>query len=286
MASRAAADTTKAAPTKATADVARAQAQANPATQQMQSRAAASVPDARAATATADATAADAAKEADKAKEAKAAEEAKAAPTEAEKAFEAVKAGVSMKSMPKEVQLPGALDAGMQKAWSNSLPGGKSQEQGGITVEKKDGTYEFRDGKPGTAGSFSTNYGDVKPGEKVVAAAHTHPYDKTEGGFTDVSFSGTDLANSVNKPDVVRTVQSGNKQFAAVPSQEFKDRVAGLDTAGKTALHKEMTKAFDTALASATGDFPARVDAAVRAVANTYGLGYYAGTNGLLTRQP
>ena len=78
---------------------------------------------------------------------------------------------------------------------------------------------------------------------------------------------------------------AGDKQFAAVPSTEFRARVAGLDDAGKSKLRTEMKAHFESTFAAATGDFPSRVDAAVRAVSREYGLGYYAGTDGLLTRQ-
>lgn len=272
---RAAAELAKAKPTASSADAARVRAAAEPSLQQLRSRAVAAAPPEGIRPGTA--RAAEATPSADKVDP--------KVRAEAERSFEAATLGVEKDKMPASLGLPKALDDGMQKAWKGSLPGGRAQEQGGITVQKPDGTYEFRAGKPGTAGAFTTNYGDVKPGEKVVAAAHTHPYDKTEGNYTGVPFSGPDLANAVSHPDVVRTVQSGDKQFAAVPSTEFRARVAGLDDAGKSKLRTEMNAHFESTFAAATGDFPSRVDAAVRAVSREYGLGYYAGTNGLLTRQ-
>lgn len=203
---------------------------------------------------------------------------------EAQRNFDQVTSPTRMADLPATVGLPDALDRGLQKAWAGSLPGGRSQEQGGIAVQKADGTYEFRASKPGNSGSITLNYGDVKPGEKLVAGAHTHPYDKTEGSVTGVPFSGADLANIVGRPDVIRAVQSGDKQFVAVPSREFQDRVAALDTPGREALAADMKKLHEDTFKAASGDFASRVDAAVRAVSRTYGLGYYSGTDGMLTR--
>ena len=272
---RAAADATKAKPTAASADAARVRMAAEPSLQQLRSRAATAGPPDAARVGTA--RAAEATPAADKVDP--------KVRAEAERNFEAVRLGVEKDKMPASLGLPKALDEGMQKAWKGSLPGGRAQEQGGLLVQKADGTQEFRPGKAGTAGSFTTNYGDVKPDEKVVAAAHTHPYDKTEGLHTGVPFSGQDLSIAAMRPNEVHTVQSGDKQFAAVASKELRDRVATLDDAGRKALRTEMKDKFNTALGAATGDFPARVDEAVRTIAREYGIGYYAGTDGLLTRQ-
>ena len=112
--------------------------------------------------------------------------------------FEQATAGdVDYEDMPEQITLPDSLNEGMQDAWSDSLPRGRAQEQGGIFVENTDGSQEWKRGPAGTSGSFSPNFGDADANERMLAMVHTHPYDKTEGGHTDVTFSGGDFASLV-----------------------------------------------------------------------------------------
>src|SRR5882672_8241395 len=78
---------------------------------------------------------------------------------------------------PDKIGLPKELTEGMQSAWDDSFPGGKSQEQGGNLVREKDGSYAWRKGKPGTSGMFTPDYGDVGKDQTLVGVGHTHPYD-------------------------------------------------------------------------------------------------------------
>ncbi|MEO6063059.1 MAG: WXG100 family type VII secretion target, partial [Thermoflexales bacterium] len=100
---------------------------------------------------------------------------------------------VKLSDAPKTVEVPKVLNDGLADAWKDSFPKGRSQEQGGMLVQKGDGTLEFRRGAAGDSGSFSPNYGDLKDGETLIGLVHTHPYDATEGGHTNVSFSGADI---------------------------------------------------------------------------------------------
>jgi hypothetical protein len=184
---------------------------------------------------------------------------------------------------PKTVTVPPELTKGAQGAWDDSLPGGKSQEQGGILVRNADGTYEWKRGKPGKAGSWSQNYGDVDKDETLVALLHTHPYDATEGGYTDVPFSGQDLALLVIKDEPITTVQSGKGFFVAAKSKEFLDRVAKLDAAGQRKLFDEMKVTWDNAFNTALSNGKSFSEAALlagREVANKYKLLLYAGEAG------
>ena len=63
----------------------------------------------------------------------------------------------------------------------------------------------FHPGKAGTSGAFTPNRASVKKNEKLVSIAHTHPYDKSEGGFTDVSVQRPGHRADGNQPgeDVV-----------------------------------------------------------------------------------
>ena len=189
-------------------------------------------------------------------------------------------AAVAEASAPVEIQLPKELEDGLKAAWGKSFPGGKSQEHIGILVRKKDGSYAWKAGSPGTSGSSTPNYGDVGAEERLVASAHTHPYDASEGGYKDVSFSAADLANLVTQQERVKAVYAGTSEFVVAKTQEFDARVKDLDDAKKTELKAEMKKLWNDTFKAAKGTFQARVEAAVKAVCEKYDLVYYAGTSG------
>lgn len=175
------------------------------------------------------------------------------------------------------------LKQGLQTAWGNSLPGGNALEQGGILVQKADHTYEWRAGVGTSGGSFAANYGDLKTGETLVATAHTHPYSAAEGGYTDVAFSGGDLANMAlaSRPEDSKFVQSGNTVFMVEKTQAFKDYVAAK---GENVAHTAMINTWNTTFAAATGTFTERVEAAAKAVCKEYHLEYYRGSGDTLTQ--
>lgn len=175
--------------------------------------------------------------------------------------------------------------AGVQKVfdtqWGASFPGGKSKEQGGtLTFNKATGTVGIQNvgGDGSTSGSFSPNL--VLPHPKqdgVLGAFHTHPYDKSEGGYTGVSLSGGDAAYMINEKQNVGMAQSGDRQFMylrtqATPAKVDFDAVNDAQNNRITAL---MGKGADFAGASRT---------AAAETAQKYNLAYYEGTGGVLTR--
>lgn len=193
---------------------------------------------------------------------------------------------ISASEAPASVQIPSSLSTGMKGAWDDSFPDGKSHEQGGILVRKADGTYEFRRGSSdnGTSGTFSVNRGDLKAGETLVASAHTHPYDASEGSHTNVPFSGTDIANLIFNPEPMKMVQSGEGQFVVARSKEFDALFTGKSDADKEVLYGQMKADWDAAFDAAPGTFAQRNDAAVKAVASKYHLLYYSGKGDTLNR--
>jgi hypothetical protein len=193
--------------------------------------------------------------------------------------------GLSERNAPTELTLPAELETGLKKAWDKSLPGKKSLEQGGILVLTSGG-YKWKPGKPGTSGTFRPNYGDVKKGESLTVVAHTHPYSKKEGGHTNVSFSGGDLASFVTDPDPIQVVRSGEGIFVAARTQEFNALLTGLSSAKKRKLRDEIEKFYDGVLASASGKLPERSDTAAQATCLRYHLVYYKGTAGGTLKQP
>ncbi|HEY8338810.1 MAG TPA: hypothetical protein VIK95_03015, partial [Egibacteraceae bacterium] len=148
---------------------------------------------------------------------------------------------------PDALEVPAELKDGLAAAWAASFPEGKSMEQGGILVKTKDGAYVWRAGKGTSGGSFKPNYADVGPDEVLIASGHTHPYDASEGGHTDVAFSGGDLSNLVWQKERFKLVQSGTAQFGVAKTAEFDALVAAADTPQKkTTLRLEMNALWDT----------------------------------------
>lgn len=196
-----------------------------------------------------------------------------------------VSPGMKAADAPDTIAWPKAMQTGMQQAWDKSLPGGVSQEQGGLLVKDKAGEYAWKAGAPGSSGSFNPNYGDKGKDESLVGVGHTHPYDKSEGGHTNVSFSGQDLARLVYVEDRFAAVQSGEGQFLAGRSAEFDKTVAGLDEAGKKKMFDEMKKTYDDTFAATKGTFEEKAAAAAKAQSAKYQLPYYSGKGGKLTKQ-
>lgn len=184
---------------------------------------------------------------------------------------------VAEKDAPKHIVIPPPLVEGMQKAWDGSLPAGKSQEQGGILVRNKDGSYEWKAGAAGSSGSFQPNYGDKGKDQTLVALGHTHPYDATEGGHTNVPFSGQDLARQVYSDEPFNMVQSGKGTFGTARTAEFDKMVAGLDEKAKKKMFQEMSKEWNSLFASGKGDLAKNADSATRAICQKYHLLYYRG---------
>ncbi len=190
---------------------------------------------------------------------------------------------LSLDDAPDTIELPEELLDGMEDAWNDSMPRGRSQEQGGLLVEEDD-AFEWKRGEAGNSGSFNPNYDDMEDGETLVGVGHTHPYDSTEGGFEDVSFSGQDLARLVLVEDNIAVVQSGESLFLAARTEEFNDRLDGLSQSEKLDLFYEMKDVFDTAYDEADGTFQDRVRSGVLAVVDKYDLVYYEGNGSTLHR--
>lgn len=153
-----------------------------------------------------------------------------------------------------------------------------------VTEPRAGGTREpgagARAGPPGTTGTFRVNYTDLQPGEVLIASGHTHPYDATEGGHTDVAFSAADLANLVTGAERVKFVQSGATRFTVAKTAEFDALVAAADTVEKKrTLMGEMRETWNAASrASTRRTFQGKVLDAVGAVADRYHLVYYQGS--------
>jgi hypothetical protein len=192
--------------------------------------------------------------------------------------------GLSVKDAPEHIGIPRAVQEGAETAWSKSLPGTKSQEQGGIIVETATGGYGFTAGAAGTSGTFSPNRSAVKKGQKYLGILHTHPYSAKEGGHTDVPFSGQDLALMALQLEKISVVRSGDGWFVVASSKEFEKRVKAAKSKQKLfeAIKKSWTKKFN----AFPGNTKESAASATPAVCLEFQLLFYAGHGGTLSMPP
>ena len=148
---------------------------------------------------------------------------------------------------PAKISIPAALDTKFDEQWGKSFPGGRSQEFGGTLVrDKTSGELSLVNIGGGSSGAFTAVNRTVDAGKEIVGIFHTHPYSRAEGGYTNVSLSGGDIAYAALNKDAVIIAQSGTGQFMVVRTAETptvvdfdkindkgNDRVAELMKAGK-----------------------------------------------------
>jgi len=153
------------------------------------------------------------------------------------------------------IGLPKELIDGLQSAWDGSLPGGKSQEQGGNLVRGKDGGYAWRKGDAGSSGMFTPDYDDVGKDQMRVGVGHTHPYDESEGGHTNVSFGGGDISSIVYEKQTqpLNIVLSGETVFVLVRTAEFEKLLKGLDDEGLKKLEQKNEKTWNDVYTTTKG---------------------------------
>lgn len=176
---------------------------------------------------------------------------------------------------PKTIAIPKNVNDQFQKLWGNSFPGGKSQESGGTIVRDHNGKDSVVNEGTGTSGTFSPNR-TVSPGQTVIGIFHTHPYDKSEGGYTGVSFSGADISIAANKrePDYV---QSGNQQFMIMPTEETGKNL------DYTKLNDDQNRRIQD-LVNSGKDFSEASRIAAKETAQANKMAYYEGKDGVLQR--
>lgn len=191
---------------------------------------------------------------------------------------------LTITNAPTEITLPREAVVGMQYAWQKSFPKGKSQEQGGILVRRKDASYKWKAGKAGKSGAFRVNYEDASQHEVLLMTGHTHPYDKSEGGHTDISFSATDLANFVIGQEPAKVVQSGQSLFLVARTTTFDQLLKNLNITGKQKLYAKIKKTWYNAVRISQGNDFERIDAAILAVCDKYYFVYYKGKGNLLKK--
>ena len=174
---------------------------------------------------------------------------------------------------PSTVTYPASVNQSMHTSYSNSFPGGKSQERGGTLVRGADGQVRVVNESSGTTGTFSPNR-SIGPTDQMMGTYHTHPYDPSEGGHQGVSFSGADIAYAAAHKEPI-IVDAGNKQFMITPTQATTGTSASINSDWNAEFSKQLNAGASMQDASA---------AASKAVAKKYDMAYYEGKNGTFTR--
>jgi len=202
--------------------------------------------------------------------------------------FRSLLEGASFKTAPDKWTAPAEVWSQGFQAWNNSLEEDSAIEQGGLLVKSPDGEFRFRRSKEGEAKAFTPDYDLLEKGEVPVAVLHTHPYADKEGGWTEISFSGEDLAIMVLSYERVEFVQSGDAMFAAVKSKEFTDTVSKMSDADKAKLQQAIRndhRALANALLAQGKSFPDAMHQTVTTVAARYGILYYSAHSGEVFRR-
>ena len=164
--------------------------------------------------------------------------------------------------------------------WRASYPLGRSKEQGGTIVADSKGvlSIEHLGGAGSDYHSFSPNLVSSNPKKlRVVGIFHTHPYDRSQGSYNGVSFSGADIADLINYRYLISIVQSGPRLFAMVRtmlSPIWLDLLR-LNADQNTAIQSRAAKSHAFPQAS-------RIEAQI--AIPKYHLAYYQGLHGVLTR--
>lgn len=191
---------------------------------------------------------------------------------------------ISMRKAPSQVVLPREMTQAMRVAWNQSLPLGEAQEQGGLLVRNQDSSLKWLRSSPGNSREIKLNYSGVNPNQRILASGHTHPYGQGEYNFTNVPFSGRDLAEHVFEKQRFSVVQSGEGMFGSARTKEFDEMVNARDELGQLALSEEIEQFWQSYYDNADGDTPEKAEAATRATSDWYHLLYYTGKQGVLRR--
>lgn len=177
---------------------------------------------------------------------------------------------------PGEITLAPELNKQFGQLWNSSFPNGNSQEYGGTLVRNSDGSLSLVNTGGGTSGSFSPNR-NAGSGQKIEGVFHTHPYDASEGGHTNVSLSGGDAAYMINKGDKVIIAQSGEGQFMYLRTDKTPANV------DYTAMNNQQNARVGQ-LVGQGHNFDEASRIAAKENAQNNGMAYYEGKNGKLAR--
>jgi len=168
----------------------------------------------------------------------------------------------------KDVQkLVKAIHNDLNNAWKNSFNrNGTVQEISGAIVSKNGNIYSKNIIKGSSGAATGYNFSAGK-GEILEGNFHTHPYSKTEGGYTGIASSGGDILHQAYG-------QSGPIMIIEAGTQRFALEVTNMNSAKNFMNHNDIQKMWNTAFKNAKGTFQERVIIATVSVINTKGSGF------------
>jgi hypothetical protein len=181
---------------------------------------------------------------------------------------------------PKAIQFSPTLQNQFNVLWTQSFPGSGSLERGGTIMTDRRGNLSLQN-IGGTASTWRDFHPDLVAKDpanyKPVGLFHTHPYAKSEGGYTGIAIDGADAGGLIDSPAKFCIAQSGEKQFMFVKTGATQPHVLQpqLKAEGQDDVNAEAAKGNNFADAS--------TKAAVE-IARKYGLAYYEGSHGHFTR--
>ena len=115
-------------------------------------------------------------------------------------------------------------------------------------------------------------------------------YPESQGGKG--TFSDADIRNLMTSDDKLKMLRSGDTNYLLTKTAELermrKRQIADADPQEQhikeQALEREVTALYNEVLAATEGTHAMKLEAAARAVASRYYLGYYQGAGDLLKR--
>ena len=172
----------------------------------------------------------------------------------------------------KHTQFPKDVCDKMNDLMKDSYPGGHSTERGGTLVTDSAGNTQMVNAGAGNnpqSGSFSPNL-NVPSGDTVQGVFHTHPYDASEGNYTNVSLSGGDAAYMINNHHSIMVARSGDGLFIYKPTADTPNSVDFTQT------NNDQNARIASLVKGGMG-FPEASQQAARETADRLHLEYYQG---------
>jgi hypothetical protein len=182
---------------------------------------------------------------------------------------------------PRAIQFSPTLQGQFNALWRQSFPGNSSMERGGTIMSDRHGSLSLQNvgGRGGDSGVFHPDLVAKDPANyRPIGLFHTHPYAKSEGGYTGIAIDGGDAGGLIDSPATFCIAQSGDKQFMFMKTGATRP-----PPVNQLAMQAEGQRDANTERANGNS-FP---DASARAaieIAQKYGLAYYEGSHGHFTR--
>jgi len=169
------------------------------------------------------------------------------------------------KPCPATFTIPDNVYQGIEDAWSKSNHGADTvTEHGGRIVNDKTGKSVIRTGSGGGGGM---SFPGEQAGDTTTGTLHSHPYSKSEGSTSGVSFSDTDIKTFIGG-------STGGNMFVGAGSCDFIMNM--VDSAARDKCKTEdISKRWNDAFAKAGGTFQQKVETAVKAAIANCGICYY-----------